>query len=80
MEGIVLIFACLFWGPLIAAVATLITWAVRRARNTKTPGKATESASERPASFTLRGVFWFTYVIVVLIILALFAITGPHRP
>ncbi len=69
---IVLLFACLLWAPLLGTVATLITWAVRKRRS---PREASQSSAARSAP-SLAQVFWFSYISVVVLIIALFYITG----
>lgn len=68
----VLLFACLFWGPLLATVATVITWAVRKRRSRREAGR---SSAARPAP-SLALVFWSSYILVVALIVALFYLTG----
>ena len=72
MVEIVLLFACLFWGPLLATAATVIAWAVRKGRSRREPN---QSGSARPA-LSLVGVFFLSYVVVVAIVVALFYVSG----
>jgi hypothetical protein len=67
MIALVLLFACLFWGPLLASAATLFTWAY---------GKGPYGRKENREPANLAAVFGFWYLAVVVFIVGGAIITG----